>query len=207
MVSKTTKNFYSALFTPLSVNQWPCILGVRHDLIFVNMQGKASWTLLKFVLWLPHFAGQLQYTSPGTPDRHLVHYWPHQFSHDCNFHANRQDTRSASSLFLYVIFGGVNLFADQHYLTLRTVGRGWGTSKHNCLVSYLLCWRRHVSATVGHLQVTKMYIEENYTEYDHSIGEYCKPAVSNLLTRGALFRINFYGGAPCLPYVLQVNGV
>ena len=27
------------------------------------------------------------------------------------------------------------------------------------------------------------------------------------LTRGALFRINFYGGVPCLPYVLQVNGV
>ena len=27
------------------------------------------------------------------------------------------------------------------------------------------------------------------------------------LTRGALFRINFYGGIPCLPYVLQVNGV
>ena len=27
------------------------------------------------------------------------------------------------------------------------------------------------------------------------------------LTRGALFRINVYGGAPCLPYVLQVNGV
>ena len=27
------------------------------------------------------------------------------------------------------------------------------------------------------------------------------------LTRGALFRINFYGGAPCLPYILQVNGV
>jgi len=27
------------------------------------------------------------------------------------------------------------------------------------------------------------------------------------LTRGALFRINFYGGTPCLPYVLQVNGV
>ena len=27
------------------------------------------------------------------------------------------------------------------------------------------------------------------------------------LTRGALFRINFYGGAPCLPYALQVNGV
>ena len=27
------------------------------------------------------------------------------------------------------------------------------------------------------------------------------------LTRGALFRINFYGGAPCPPYVLQVNGV
>ena len=54
------------------------------------------------------------------------------------------------------------------------LGRGWGTSKHNCLVSYLLGWRRHVSATVGQLQVTKMYIEENYTEYDHSIGAYCK---------------------------------
>jgi len=26
------------------------------------------------------------------------------------------------------------------------------------------------------------------------------------LTRGALLRINSYGGAPCLPYVLQVNG-
>ena len=48
------------------------------------------------------------------------------------------------------------------------LGRGCGTSKHSCLVSYLLCWLRHVSATVGHLQVTKMYIEENYTEYDHS---------------------------------------
>ena len=44
------------------------------------------------------------------------------------------------------------------------LGRGWGTSKHNCLVSYLLCWRRHVSTTVRHLQVTKIYIEENYTE-------------------------------------------
>jgi len=29
----------------------------------------------------------------------------------------------------------------------------------------------------------------------------------NFLTRRALFRINFYGGAPCLPFVLQVNGV
>ena len=38
----------------------------------------------------------------------------------------------------------------------------------------LLCRRRHVSATVGHLQVTKMYIEGNYAEYDHSIGAYCK---------------------------------
>ena len=27
----------------------------------------------------------------------------------------------------------------------------------------------------------------------------------NFLTRGALFRINLYGGAHCLPYVLQVN--
>ena len=54
-------------------------------------------------------------------------------------------------------------------------GGVWGggvTSKHNCLVSYLLCWRRHVSASVG--QVTKTYIEENHTEYDHSVGAYCK---------------------------------
>ena len=55
----------------------------------------------------------------------------------------------------------------------RPLGRRWDKSKHNCLVSYLLCWR-HVSATVGHLQVTKIYREENYTEYDHSIGAYCK---------------------------------
>ena len=32
-----------------------------------------------------------------------------------------------------------------------------GYVKHTCLISYLLCWRRHVSATVGHLQVTKIY--------------------------------------------------
>ena len=59
-------------------------------------------------------------------------------------------------------------------LCYKQLGRGWGTSKHNCLVSYLLCCRRHVSATVGHLQVIKMYIEENYTQYDHSIGVYCE---------------------------------
>ena len=58
-------------------------------------------------------------------------------------------------------------------LWYKQLGRGWGTSKHNCLVSYLLCWR-HVSTTVGHLQVTKICIEENYTEYDHSIGAYSK---------------------------------
>jgi len=43
-------------------------------------------------------------------------------------------------------------------LCYKQLWRGRGTSKHNCLVSYLLCWRRHVSATVGHLHVTKMYI-------------------------------------------------
>jgi len=59
-------------------------------------------------------------------------------------------------------------------LFTRTALRAWGTSKHNCLVYYLLCWRRHVSTAVGHLQVTKMYVEENYTEYDHSIGAYSK---------------------------------
>ena len=56
----------------------------------------------------------------------------------------------------------------------HNVGWGWGTSKHNCLVSHLLCLWRHVSAIVGHLQITKIYIEENYTEYDSSIGAYSK---------------------------------
>jgi len=59
-------------------------------------------------------------------------------------------------------------------MQLLQLGREWGRSEHNCLVSYLLCWRRHVSAAVGHLQVTKMHIEKNYTQYDHSIGAYCK---------------------------------
>jgi len=58
-------------------------------------------------------------------------------------------------------------------LCYKQLGRGRGTSKHNCIVSYLLCWR-HVSANVGHLQVTKMYIEEKYTGYYHSIGAYSK---------------------------------
>jgi len=31
----------------------------------------------------------------------------------------------------------------------------------------LLCWR-HISATVGHLEVTKMYIEEKYTPKDEA---------------------------------------
>ena len=39
----------------------------------------------------------------------------------------------------------------------------------------------------------------------------CEDAIDQrfptFLTRGALFRINFYGGDPCLPYVLQVYGV
>jgi len=50
-------------------------------------------------------------------------------------------------------------------LRYKQFGRGWSTSENNCLVSYLLCWRRHVSANVGRLQVTKMYIQENYTQY------------------------------------------
>ena len=66
------------------------------------------------------------------------------------------------------------LFGTAGFRNIHWLGRGWGTSKHNCLVSYLLCWRRHISATVGHLQVTNTYIEENYTQYNHSIGTYSK---------------------------------
>jgi len=60
-------------------------------------------------------------------------------------------------------------------LLIVQLGEGvGGTSRHNCRVSYLLCSRRRVSATVGHLQVTKMYIEGNYTVCDRDIGAYCK---------------------------------
>ena len=70
---------------------------------------------------------------------------------------------------------GNNLQAHHPPLCYKPLGRGCGASQHNCLVSYMLCcWRRHVSATVGHIQVTKMYVVENYTEYDHSTGAYCK---------------------------------
>ena len=62
----------------------------------------------------------------------------------------------------------------EHTTNVLLLERGWGTSKHNCLLSYLLRWRRHFSATVDHLKVTKIYIEENYTDYDHSICAYSK---------------------------------
>ena len=41
-------------------------------------------------------------------------------------------------------------------------------------------------------QTTNLHLEQRFPTF---------------LTHGTLFRINFYGGAPCLPYVLQVNGV
>jgi len=65
-------------------------------------------------------------------------------------------------VFAFDIFNCFSLGASSP-LCYKQLGRGWGTSKHNCLVSYLLCWRRHVSATVGHLKVTKMCIEVNYS--------------------------------------------
>jgi hypothetical protein len=38
-------------------------------------------------------------------------------------------------------------------------------------VKCLLCWRRHVSANVGHLQVMKMYMrKKNYTVWDNLEG-------------------------------------
>ena len=71
----------------------------------------------------------------------------------------------------------VNFYVRNLYslvLRMTTVSTVEYRLSGSCLVSYLLCWRRHISATVDHLQVTKMYIEENYTQYDHSIGAYCK---------------------------------
>ena len=67
-----------------------------------------------------------------------------------------------------LLLSAIKSLGTSSSLCYKQLGRGWGMSKHNCLVSYLLCWRQHVSATVGHLQVTKMYIEENYTDCDHS---------------------------------------
>jgi len=46
------------------------------------------------------------------------------------------------------------------FMQIRT---GYVHQNPTVFVSVLLGWR-HVSATVGHLQVTKMYIEENYTQ-------------------------------------------
>jgi len=51
-------------------------------------------------------------------------------------------------------------------------GVGYVKTQLSCILFIML--RRHVSATVVHLQVTKMYIEEIYTEYDHSIVAYSK---------------------------------
>jgi len=67
------------------------------------------------------------------------------------------------SLFFFSVFVCA---ADEH---LKNLVRGCGTSKHNCLVSYLLCWRRHVSATVGHLKVTKLYIERKLYVWSYSV--------------------------------------
>jgi len=51
------------------------------------------------------------------------------------------------------------------------LGRGWGYIKTQlyCILFIML-----MTTCFGHLQVTKMYIEENYTQFDHSIGAYSK---------------------------------
>jgi len=50
---------------------------------------------------------------------------------------------------------------------LHELGRGQVRQNTTVLISYLLRWRRHVSATVDHLRVTKLHNEVNYTEYEH----------------------------------------
>jgi len=64
------------------------------------------------------------------------------------------------------------------FLSIR---KGWGTSKHNCLVSYLLCWRRYVSATVGHPQVTKIYKRGNL----YSVWSLAEVHISKLSSRSS----------------------
>ena len=43
---------------------------------------------------------------------------------------------------------------------------------------------------MGHLQFTKMYIEENYTEYDHSIGAYSKHSTRCLCQMNYTYCVN-----------------
>ena len=67
---------------------------------------------------------------------------------------------------------------DSVFSICKEIREGVGTSKHKCLVSYFVmltttCFG-HCGPSSGH----KNYIEENYTECDHSIGAYSK-----LLTR------------------------
>jgi len=61
---------------------------------------------------------------------------------------------------------------------LMSLGMGWGTSKHNCLLSYFIiltttCFS-HCGPFFGHKNVYR----GNYTEYDHSINA---PTIKGLI--------------------------
>jgi len=53
--------------------------------------------------------------------------------------------------------------------------RGVGTSKHNWLVSYLLCWRRHVSATVQRGVLFSVYslVTVHVLNFQRDLGVFC----------------------------------
>ena len=74
------------------------------------------------------------------------------------------------------------------------VSQGRGAVRHNTAVLYpaLLFWRRHVSATVGHLEVTKMYNEENYTECNLFIVNLQYISVNTTIWYMYLFQYNIY---------------
>ena len=50
------------------------------------------------------------------------------------------------------------------------------------------------------------YWRQLFLRYKSGINVYTSGSQTFWLAE-PFFRINFYGGAPCLPYVLQVNGV
>jgi len=56
-----------------------------------------------------------------------------------------------------------------------TEGVGYIKIQMSCIL-FIMHMMTHFGHCGPHLQVTKMYIEENYTQYDHSIGAYCKPS-------------------------------
>jgi len=74
---------------------------------------------------------------------------------------------------------------------------------------------KHLELEVASWSLAGIFESNNYITHnivkplarEFSFLNFSTQSFPTFLTLGALFKINFYGGAPCLPYVLQVNGV